>query len=130
MLSATSAVLKKFFSILAAPRRGRRSKGDRLANMENEQNHVDPNVLYGPDAVAHIEAFRARRGALDHPEDKRSTVFVNEADLVWGWIADPNGFAEFAAQKGVSARQQAELVDGWEFQDPPFVNLVRQAQAK
>lgn len=98
--------------------------------MEKEQNRVDPSVLYGEDAVAHIEAFRARRAALDHPADKRSTVFVNEADLVWGWIADPNGFQAFASEKGVSARQQAGLVDGWEFQDPPFVNLVRQAQAK
>lgn len=88
------------------------------------------DVLLSQDAVAHIEAFRQRRAALVRPSDKRSTVFASPADLVWGWIADPEGFRRFASELGFSEQELAEMVESWEFQDPPFVRLIEENKAK
>lgn len=87
------------------------------------------------DSIRAFESERHAMSLLDDSEktDKRTTVFVNTADLVWGWIAQHPGeeHSLFAVAKKVSGLgedelmgQLGELVEGWEFRDPEFVAVV------
>lgn len=98
--------------------------------------------------IREFEVYRsdlAKVGEQDRP-DKRTTVFVDAADLVWAWISEPGatGFRSYAEEL-ISCELAGEnpdcaelatfwpdsemavlsqVVEQWEFSHPPFVKLV------
>lgn len=95
----------------------------------NSMSDID-QLLATPAAVASVRAYEQARHELsflsdaDKP-DKHTTVFINSADLVWAWLAEPGtgGALDFIA--GSATREDlAGFVSRHEFIDPDLVALV------
>ncbi|WP_041479248.1 hypothetical protein [Corynebacterium ulcerans] len=120
-------------------------------NMSREGVEKLTRLLVSGEALRWIREFEAYRsdlakvGEQDRP-DKRTTVFVDAADLVWAWISEPGakGFRSYAEEL-ISCELAGEnpdcaelatfwpdsemavlsqVVEQWEFSHPPFVKLV------
>lgn len=93
-----------------------------------------------PEALEDIRAFEAERVRLAELEDadkpdKRSTHFVNAADLAWAWIASTSthGLLPYARKVAgaelIDAQLKpalAEIVAQWEYSDPCYVAMIEE----
>ncbi|MEY6435104.1 hypothetical protein O7746_04135 [Corynebacterium pseudotuberculosis] len=77
--------------------------GERAISRENVERLTQ--LLISGEALHWIREFEAYRSGLanvdehDRP-DKRTTIFVDAADLVWAWISEPGekGFRSYAQE--------------------------------
>ncbi|UWG99893.1 hypothetical protein [Corynebacterium silvaticum] len=126
-------------------------QGEKVMSREGVEKLT--KLLVSGEALRWIREFEAYRSGLANVEecdrpDKRTTVFVDAADLVWAWISEPgDNFRRYAEE--LISREKAEttpesvdfpeltalwpdsemtvlsqVVEQWEFSHPPFVGMV------
>ncbi len=129
-----------------------RMYGERAISRENVEKLTQ--LLISGEALHWIREFETYRSGLANVDeherpDKRTTIFVDAADLVWAWISEPGekGFRSYAQELIARELEQettktadcaelaalwsesqmavlSQVVDQWEFNNPPFVGMV------
>ncbi|WP_075142938.1 hypothetical protein [Corynebacterium pseudotuberculosis] len=126
--------------------------GERAISRENVERLTQ--LLISDEALRWIREFEAYRSGLANVDeherpDKRRPFFRTAGDLVWAWISEPGetGFRSYAQELIARELEQetaktadcaelaalwsesqmavlSQVVDQWEFNNPPFVGMV------